>query len=199
MGDEQYPFRINTSVARKEADKVFRGIAPMVRHQVETMNWLDLDPESIDEIYSNVMSLLWERSLPAFDTTRKVKLSTFLHSCSRRFIIGEFRRRRRQANSKQAIANVDPHDLFHHAADPEFLSRRIQKLASDIILHPSEYLNKTHARVLMARVDNPQMPIKDLATLLGYQHPRSLSSVLTRIKEIISELEIIPYATDTPE
>ena len=193
----RFPFRASRRNMRPEVheaiSKILTGIDNLMYQRVRIRSRGLMDEEMIQETVQRCRIWLWDKSLPRFDAWRKpkVKVSTYLYICADNFIKQELRALLRSRSSTQKLTYIDPQTIRETVLSKDCaMDDRIVAVAEDVMDHPERYLTGTQVRVFKAIIDSPSMLMKDLAVVLGYQRPSSLSMILRRIKERIAEIDV---------
>jgi DNA-directed RNA polymerase specialized sigma24 family protein len=155
---------------------------------------LSLDEHDVQDLASRVQEWLWQKSLPSFDVERETKVATFLHTCIQNCLGHMLRDLMRQRDRQRLEITMPSVEFDNHESnalyDPPVPDETIVGLAEDIRLHPERYLtNELHLRVFRLVNDNRDVPKKELAVLMGYTSPSSLSRVLGQIRQVLSEVD----------
>jgi len=159
----------------------------LVRRRVRSL----LDEDQINEIVQKCRIWIWQKSLPKYNTTFGVKVSTFLYRCAVNFINQEVRAILRRANSRRRIILVDPEVMIQTVQAPSSITdRKIALVAQDVQQHPEKYLTAAQVHVFKTIMDNPGVMKKDLAARMGYERPSSLSMMMRRIRERIVAISV---------
>jgi hypothetical protein len=191
----RYPFRAKKAADQPqinaEISKILCGVEDMLYQLVRRRVQQTVDEDRIQEIVQRCREWLWQRSLPKYDNWRGVKISTFLYRCAGNFINQEVRAINRQHQSPNRVTVVDPEVMFQTMqASDHAIDNQVEKVATDVLKNPEKYLTESQAVVFRAITRSPGTQMKDLARRLGYQRASSLSMMLRRIRERITEISI---------
>jgi RNA polymerase sigma factor (sigma-70 family) len=116
-----------------------------------------------EDILQDVRITLWIRAIPAFDSSRGAKLSTYLHRCARNAILDGLAKRSRARDCESL-----PDDLS--IAD-EAEDHQTHAIAAAVLRNPEQYLCAGRARVVRCMADYPDHTIGDIAIKLGLSRP----------------------------
>ena len=196
-----YPFAGQDDATRRAIDIAVLGVEDLIYKLVREA-FLRADWADRDDMAQQVRVHLWNYALPRYDSTRGVKISTFLHTCIKNKIRGFFDkptktgRRHRLAATERLYAATE--DDLH--ADEKSQDRAIEHLAGAIMENPERYgLTTTQGRVLRVIIEAPPgTQMKDIAVSLGYASPTSLSPILNRIKSIIADIDAAEFQMARP-
>jgi len=199
-----YPYRARTKAEQQSLNAVISPIIErvtdmlykLVRRRVRSL----LDEDQINEIVQKCRIWIWQKSLPKYNTTYGVKVSTFLYRCAVNFINQDVRAILRRANSRRRIILVDPEVMIQTVQAPSTITdRKIAQVAQDVQDHPEKYLTAAQVQVFKTIMANPGVMKKDLAAQMGYERPSSLSMMMRRIRERILEISVEDFTvTDSP-
>ena len=191
-----YPFAGKDDATRRAIDIAVLGVEDLihklVREAFERADWADRD-----DMVQKIRVHLWSYALPRFDSTRGVKVSTFLHTCIRNQVRSFFDKPTKSGRKMRLAATVRLYAATEddlHALD-QSQDRDIEKLAGAVIANPAKFgLTPVQCRVLQAAVNAPPGTMTmTLADQLGYANPSSLCTVLVRVKNLIRNLDIAGY------
>jgi DNA-directed RNA polymerase specialized sigma24 family protein len=192
IGGTQFPFIGNDGLCQAALVCVDDMLVDMAKRINRVAFHLDL--AEVDDLVQDCRLKLWQHSLPRYDLHSRpfTKVSTFVHACARSFYYREFARTARRISRFAAHDALDIHDeaadLFvspHGVQDAQ-----IEKLAERVLSNPWAYLTDRQTEVVLTVADNPEMMKKDLAVMLGYDCPGSLSTIMKRICERLITLEV---------
>ncbi len=175
---------------REESGVVLLGIDDMIYKRVRSHLKNNQDENTVDEIVQQCRQNIWARSLPKFDSTRGVKLTTFLYACIDNFVRQALRELSRGAARRHEIY-ADPECMGQTLADHDHSQdRNVEAIAQDILDNPHLYLTKKQEAVFRNKVGNPKQMVKDLAVQLDYRQASSLSMMIRRVKDRVGEVSI---------
>lgn len=183
--DEHFPYRTATRV---EVNNALAGVQDLVANLANEMNRWGFTDDELDDLIAQCMSELWRRGLPAFDTRKNTKLSTFLHGCAFKFfqmqMPRDYRRLRRQPTPL-------PNESFGTCVAPDVLmDNRIIAVAQRILRNPDEYVSEAQANVLRVMTNHPGLTKKQMAVMLGYTRSCTLSKILRRLRKVLADFDI---------
>lgn len=178
---EQFPFRGRRAMVAHRINDALKLLDKMILSEVRRC--LGSHNPDVDDVAQEVRLHLAMVSLPAFDSQRDSKVSTFCQDCIRRFLLNDAKRRQRSDTSNSQIPD-------NHAAPDRSLDKRIEALAADVFANPENYFNAVDARIVRAMHDHPHMTRKELAAHLGYAFQSNLSGRLKGIRAKLATLTI---------
>jgi DNA-directed RNA polymerase specialized sigma24 family protein len=171
-GARQFPFRIIDESERAEIDRAIGeallGIEDMLYKLARELLPRGADEHDVEEAVQHARVRLWQYSLPRFDATRGVKVSTFLHTAGANAIRDYARQlARRWSNAgSTSLADVD-----EPVAPDRHDDAAVEELADALRLNPEAYLPAYEARVFR---DTPREQAKTLKiashTVSCYRH-----------------------------
>ena len=185
-------------VTRDEVNAALVGVRDMVSSLVNARLKQMAGDDENEELIQKTMISLWEKSIPKFDPSRGVKLSTFLYDCARNFIATEVRSLARAARPGRRIALISQETMAGLGSKTEqHVNIIVEKAAAGIMAHPERHFTARQRTVFRALTKNPLMRRKDLARMLGYKRAGSLSMMIhhicLRLKSV--DMEAVAYET----
>lgn len=199
LPNRRFPFRPENAAERQQlrpdVETVLRGVDAMIRSLVRrAQNQFGLDDDQASDMHAAVMERLWRRSLPNFDAALGHKVSTFLHACACKHIIHQVRtvsrQHRRRCREQLSPSTAIDRNLSLAVAPQDVSDRRIEAVARQVIQDPERYLTPWQAQVLRTLLEHPHAQKQEIARMLGYERASSLSTMLLRIRERITEIDL---------
>jgi DNA-directed RNA polymerase specialized sigma24 family protein len=147
------------------------------------------------DIQQAVRMHLATRAMLMFDAWRvpKTKPGTYAH----RVIVNRVRDILKRLRREQRTAPIQLDHGYEAPGPNGFHDDRIRELATQIIRDPMQFgFSRPQARVLIAVANRPPgTTYVELSRQLGYRSPTSLTTMLKRIKERITSLDIMDFQT----
>ena len=193
-----YPYRATSPEHQlqinREVSEILSGVNDMLYELGRKRLKSVADEDTIQEMVQECRKWLWQKSLPKYNSALGVKPSTFLYQCARNYFRQEVRSLMRRRQSRRRTVLVDPELLYESLPhDGGYLDAKITSLAEAIHEHPERFLTASQVTVFQTIVNNPGVPMKDLARQLGYQRASSLSMMMRRIRERICQIDVEDY------
>ncbi len=191
----ELPYRMNRKISfilRKVDDMLY----DLVRQRQKEVN---LSGPDVEDIVQECRIHLWQKSLPHYDAHRQphTTISTFIYRCAYNFINQELRSRCRHKSSKKRLVLLKHDVVISQTSDRSntennnISDRQIEELARKIRKNPEKYLTPRQVEVFKKVMDSPSGTLmKDLAASLEFERSSSLSMMLQRIKEKISNMDL---------
>jgi DNA-directed RNA polymerase specialized sigma24 family protein len=193
----KHPFKARDAtheiVVNSEVSEVLHGVENMLYLLARSQSRGRLKDHEISEMVQECREWLWKRSLPKYDSHRRVKVQTFIYQCARNFFRQHLRAssRSRKSTRRKKIFLVNPEHMLHSLrARSEAIDDRVAVVAEDVMEHPDKFFTEAQIKVFQVLLQNPNVPKQDLAAMLGYKRASSLSMMVRRIKERIREIDI---------
>lgn len=178
-----------------DVNEILASVTPMTRAIVARVarNRQDADRADISAV---VMAHLGRHSLPLFDPSKGVKLSTFLYRCAERKASevnrqGYGRGRRRLAKGRMPSTIGPTTEYYSRAASDQRLDHRIEAVAAAVQQHPEKYLTAAQAKFFRTiQAAPPGTMQKNLLAAVGIKNEPEFSDMLRRIKDRITAISI---------
>ncbi|MCL2646039.1 MAG: hypothetical protein FWD61_03420 [Phycisphaerales bacterium] len=171
-----------------DSDAILRSVESMI-YKIIRRQAGGYDEEIIQELAQAVRISLWQYSIPRYDPSRGVKISTFLYSCIFRKVRSEIRSINKKQKRQQDRETRPLHNSIAPARDTR-QDRKIESLADAIVADPEKFMTRHQAEVFRAIVGGHDTKKQDIATQLGYARPSSMSMILQRIRDAIADIDI---------
>ena len=185
----EHQLAINREISQL-LDSIDSMLYDLARHRLRGI----ADEDTVQEMVQECRHWLWQRSLPKFNAALGFKVSTFIHKCAMNYFHQEVRSMKRRRQSHKRTILVDPELLFDVLpCDGGYLEEKILALADEVNAHPEKIMTESQVRVFRTVTDNPHIPMKDLAHQLGYKRASSLSMMMRRIRERVTEIDLEEY------
>jgi DNA-directed RNA polymerase specialized sigma24 family protein len=177
------------------ASQVLEGIQPMLRRMAMNLT----SQNDVEDLVQRCMLSLWEKSLPRYDAWRvpKTKVTSFLHRCALMFMYQDARRRvaarrkhlkafpctRKPGHGRDAIRDS-------HMDDVAMPDQTIERIALHVLDNLEQYFTRSQVRAMRAVQANPQALHREVARMLGYRSPSSVSMILTRMRTRLRNFDL---------
>jgi hypothetical protein len=178
-------------------DEVLQGIQRMI-HKLSFVGSRNHHCQNMRQDLTQLANLhLAGHCLPRYDRLRGIKVTTFLHKCLGRFFAGKRRSEGRHFASKRyqrapkTMRLTDPlRQTLQVKSNDTPESRFVEAVADYVIQHPEDFLTRAQAAILGQLLANDGMQMQELSKRLGYNKPTSFSTILRRIKDRVSDIDI---------
>lgn len=191
------PFAGTDDATRRAIGEAITGVDAMIRMLVRRQ-FPALCEADRDDLAQEVRIRLATYSLPRFDPSRGVKLSTFLHVCIANYLRRRLPRskgRGTRRKSSQACEDVTHLDIEAPDQTPD---RAVERLAATIVADPRAFgLTYVEAEILRALRDAaPGDRLCEVARRLGYAVQSSMSKPYASLRSKLASLDIDAGADD---
>ncbi len=146
--------------------------------------------DDLQEIVQEIRIGMWIDALPRFDAWRGVRLTTYLYKCINNSAINHLRRLNRHARSPE-YAVRSPNSVLDRLPAPDAAcDPAVEDTARRFFRQAADQLTAKQVAVLRFIGDNPGVPMNKIAAMLGYKQQRTLSMLVKRMRDVVSELPI---------
>lgn len=165
-----------------------KGIEPMIWSILS--GYGGLSNQDREDLKQDVLIYLWEHVLPQWEPER-AKWSSFAYRCSVNFINRRlFSRNRRERNVSVAVDRFQ--DIINDRKEEENSVCEQKTYILDIVIKKKSGVLKPKEIVVLSLMrDDPAITQKDIAEIMGYNHPSAISMMMTRMRKKIRNTEFL--------
>ena len=170
-----------------QVNEILSGVSPMIWSILS--GYGGLSNQDREDLKQEVLVYLWEHVLPQY-TPGRAKFSSFAYRCAVNFINRKlFSSNRKSNNVRVAIDRFQ--DILNDRNNQSNSPVEDKCKALEIIIRKKDGLLKPKEVVVLSLMrDNPYITQKDIAEIMGYNHPSAISMMMTRMRKKIKNVRI---------